>query len=172
MIRLFMGAAVAVATFSVAVPSFAHTTLEVRQATIGSSYKAVLRPGHGCQGEPTIVLRVQIPEGFFNVKPMPKAGWQLETVIGPYENTYENHGATLTEGVKEIIWSGGELPDDWYDEFIFRGTFADSLQPGSFYFPTVQECPNGEDAWIDTSGAEDAEKPAPRLELVSGEDGH
>jgi uncharacterized protein YcnI len=26
-------------------------------------------------------------------------------------------GETLTEGVREISWSGAELPDDWYDEF-------------------------------------------------------
>ncbi|GLQ57115.1 YcnI family copper-binding membrane protein [Devosia nitrariae] len=165
MIRFLSGAAIAAAVLA-AGPVFAHATLEVRQAGIGSTYKAVLRIPHGCGTEATNVVRVQIPVGFFNVKPMPKAGWTLETVVGPYEEGYDNHGATLTEGVREIIWKDGNLPNEWYDEFVFRGTFAGTLEPGTFYFPTIQECADGEEAWIDVSGDENAEMPAPSLELV------
>ncbi len=164
--------ALAVAAFGAAAPALAHSTLEVQEATIGASYKAVLRVPHGCGTEATHTVRVQIPEVFFNVKPMPKAGWNLETIVGPYENSYDNHGTLVTEGVKEIVWSGGNLPNEWYDEFVFRGTFAPSLQPGTFYFPAVQECANGEEAWIDVTGDENAEMPAPSLELVSGEGAH
>lgn len=109
---------------------------------------------------------MQIPEGFYNVKPMPKTGWTLETVTGPYEQSYDNHGTELTEGVKEIVWSGGNLPNEWYDEFVFRGSFASTLEPGTFYFPSIQECENGEEAWIDVTSDESAEMPAPSLELV------
>ena len=169
MIRIFARLAVATLALAAAVPAFAHATLEVQQAQIGGSYKAVLRVPHGCGTEATHTVRVQIPEGFYNVKPMPKAGWELETVTGPYANSYENHGTTLTEGVKEIVWSGGNLPNEWYDEFVFRGNFAATLKPGPFYFPAIQECASGEEAWIDTSGDEGADKPAPKLELVAGE---
>lgn len=173
MTRIFARAAFAATTlFVLAVPAFAHSTLEVQQAAIGASYKAVLRVPHGCGTEATHTVRVQIPEGFFNVKPMPKPGWTLETVTGPYENTYLNHGAEVTEGVKEIVWSQGNLPNEWYDEFVFRGTFADTLEPGRFYFPAIQECANGEEAWIDVTGADDAEMPAPSLDLVPGTAGH
>lgn len=165
MIRTIACAAIAVATLT-ATPAFAHATLELRQAAIGSTYKAVLRIPHGCGAEATNVVRVQIPEGFYNVKPMPKAGWTLETVTGPYAQSYDNHGTQLTEGVKEIVWKDGNLPNEWYDEFVFRGTFAGTLEPGQFYFPAIQECANGEEAWIDVTGAEDAEMPAPSLELV------
>jgi uncharacterized protein YcnI len=173
MTRIFARTALVVASLGALVtPSFAHATLEVQQATIGASYKAVLRVPHGCAGEPTNVVRVQIPEGFFAVKPMPKAGWTLEVVTGPYENSYENHGAQVTEGVKEIVWKDGNLPDAFYDEFVFLGTFAGSLRPGVFYFPAIQECADGEEAWIDVSGDKDAEMPAPKLELIQGEGGH
>lgn len=154
-----------------AAPAFAHVTLEVQQAPIGSTYKAVVRVPHGCGTEATNVVRVQIPEGFFAVKPMPHAGWSLETVTGSYANSYDNHGTAVTEGVKEIVWSGGNLPSEFYDEFVFRGTFAGSLQPGPFYFPVVQECANGEEAWIDTSGDENADMPAPSVELVPAKSG-
>ena len=169
MTRMFVRAAAAVAALSAfAAPVFAHATLEVPEAKLGASYKAVLRVPHGCGTEATNVVRVQIPEGFFNVKPMPKAGWTLETVTGPYENAYDNHGTQVTEGVKEIVWKDGNLPNEWYDEFVFRGTFAGSLPEGTFYFPAIQECANGEEAWIDVTGDENAEMPAPSLELVEG----
>jgi uncharacterized protein YcnI len=167
MTRIFVRAALAAATLAaLCAPALAHVTLEVQEAKLGSTYKAIIRVPHGCGTEATNTLHVQIPEGFFNVKPMPKAGWELRTVTGPYQGSYDNHGTQVTEGVKEIVWSGGNLPNEWYDEFVFRGTFAGSLAPGKFYFPTVQECANGEEAWIEVTGAEDAEMPAPSLELV------
>lgn len=170
MIRNFVRAAVAVATLAAAAPAIAHSTLEVQQAEIGKSYKAILRVPHGCGTEATNVVRVQIPEGFYNVKPMPKAGWTLETVIGTYASAYDNHGTEVTEGVQEIVWKDGNLPNEWYDEFVFRGTFAGTLEPGRFYFPAVQECANGEEAWIDVSGDENADMPAPGLDLVPAAD--
>ena len=166
MIRFALRAAAAAATLAaLANPALAHATFEVSEASPGASYKAVLRIPHGCGTEATHTVRVQIPEGFFNAKPMPKAGWALETVTGPYEHTYDNHGTPMTEGVKEIVWSGGNLPNEWYDEFVFRGTFADTLEPGVFYFPAIQECANGEEAWIDVSG--EGERPAPSVQLVA-----
>ena len=173
MVRSLSGVAVAAAILTATcLPGHAHVTLEVQEARIGSTYKAVLRVPHGCGGQATNAVRVQVPEGFFNVKPQPKPGWTLETVSGPYKAGYDNHGTILTEGVKEIIWSGGELPDAWYEEFVFRGTFADSLQEGSFFFPTIQECAGSEEVWIDTSGSDDAARPAPGLKLMHENAGH
>jgi uncharacterized protein YcnI len=166
MIRFLARATIAVAALALAAPALAHVTLEVPQAAIGSTYKAVLRLPHGCGTAATTTVRVQIPEGFYNVKPMPKAGWTLETVTGPYAQPYDNHGTPLTEGVTEIVWKDGNLPNEWYDEFVFRGSFATTLAPGKFYFPTVQECATGEEAWIDVSGDAAADMPAPGLELV------
>ncbi len=172
MIRTFARAALAATTLiALAAPAFAHVTLEGQEAKLGAGYKAVLRVPHGCGAEATNVVRVQIPEGFFAVKPMPKPGWTLEIITGPYENTYLNHGTEVKEGVKEIVWSGGDLPNEFYDEFVFRGTFAASLEPGKFYFPVIQECASGEEAWLDTSGAEGVSKPAPSLVLVPAEGG-
>ena len=166
MIRTFVGAAVAVATLAIAAPAFAHATLEVTQAEIGKGYKAVLRVPHGCGTEATNVVRVQIPEGFYNVKPMPKAGWTLETVTGPYAKAYDNHGTPLTEGVTEIVWKDGNLPNEWYDEFVFRGTFGPDLKEGTkLFFPVIQTCGKTEDAWIDQSGDHEVEFPAPFVTL-------
>lgn len=63
-------------------PAAAHVSLETKQATVGASYKAVFTVPHGCAGSPTVKIRVQIPEGVIAVKPMPKAGWNVDVVEG------------------------------------------------------------------------------------------
>ena len=124
---LFMGAA------------NAHVTLENRQAAVGSYYKAVFAVPHGCAGSATTKIRVQIPEGVIAIKPMPKPGWSIETVKGKYAAEYELHGSRLTEGVKEVVWSGGKLADDNYDEFVMASFLTPGLKPNStLYFPVVQ----------------------------------
>ena len=149
----------------------AHVTLENRQVTIGSYYKAVFAVPHGCAGSATIKVRVQIPEGVIAVKPMPKAGWSVETIKGKYSTSYELHGATISEGVKEVLWSGGKLADDNYDEFVFSTFLTGGLKPNTtLYFPVVQECEQGSSRWIeipqDGRPAHDSKSPAPGVKLM------
>jgi uncharacterized protein YcnI len=146
-------------------------TLEVREAPVNATYKAVLRVPHGCDGAATLKVRVQVPEGMFAVKPMPKAGWVLETVKGKYAKSYDNHGTAVGEGVREIAWTG-KLLDEHYDEFVFRGQLADSLPAGQMlYIPVVQECEDGKaERWIEIpaagKSADDYKFPAPGLKLL------
>jgi uncharacterized protein YcnI len=151
--------------------AFAHITLETQEAAVGSTYKAVLRVPHGCEGKATTALRVQIPEGVISVKPMPKPGWTLQVKKGKYEKSYQLYGEAIASGVKEIDWSAGSLPDEFYDEFVFRGQLAADLPAGQkIYFPVVQECDGVADRWIEIPAAgqnEDAlEFPAPGLRLL------
>src|SRR5690606_30125639 len=88
MLKKYLLATVAVGI--AAAPAFAHVTLESSKAPVGTSYKAVLRVPHGCEGKPTNVVRVKLPQGYYAVKPMPKPGWSLEKVIGKYEKPYDN----------------------------------------------------------------------------------
>ena len=97
----------------------AHVTLETTQATPGSYYKAVLRVGHGCEGADMTRLRVRVPDGVLMVKPQPKAGWTLDLTQGKYAHAESVHGAPVESGVRELSWSGN-LPDAYYDEFVFR----------------------------------------------------
>ena len=175
MLKKLMLAAAAIA---IASPALAHATLEKGEAALGSTYKAVFRVPHGCEGKPTNVVRVQVPEGVIAVKPMPKAGWTLEKVRGAYAKSYDYHGTPMTEGVKEIIWSGGNLGDDEYDEFILRGTIAGDFKVGEMlYFPIVQECPEGAvERWIEIPAAgqssDDLEMPAPGVKILEKTGGH
>jgi uncharacterized protein YcnI len=149
----------------------AHVTLETGQATAGSTYKAVLRVPHGCDGSATTRITVRIPDGIIAVKPMPHAGWTLSTTTGPYSRFYDYYGSPLAEGVTEVSWTGGPLPDAYYDEFVFRGMVAAELAPGTVYFPVVQECETGTERWIEIpqpgEGEDDLELPAPGLEILA-----
>lgn len=150
----------------------AHITLETGEARIGSYYKGVLKVPHGCDGSATRSVRVQIPEGVIGFKPMPKAGWTVATTNGAYARTYQNHGKTVTEGVKEVVWSGGELSDSHYDEFVFTALLTNDLASAEqVYFPTVQTCAQGEARWTEIAApgqnAHDLKFPAPGLRLVS-----
>jgi periplasmic copper chaperone A len=149
--------------------AFGHITLERKEAPVGAAYKAVLRVPHGCDaGSPTTAIRVRIPEGVIDVKPMPKPGWTLNIVKGKYAKTYSLFHAQVSEGVTEIDWSGGKLPDDNYDEFVFVSFLASDLQAGdTLYFRVVQECEKGVHRWIEIpkEGTEYPE-PAPGLKLL------
>lgn len=154
-----------------AAPAYAHISLETKQATIGSSYKAVFMVPHGCAGSATVKIRVQIPEGVIAAKPMPKAGWNVEAISGKYTGEYDYHGSKLSEGVKEVMWSGGRLPDHNYDEFVVSTYLTAGLKPNSMlYFPVVQECEQGVSRWIDIpkEGADghDSKSPAPGVRLM------
>ena len=152
-------------------PASAHVTLEAQEASINSTYKAVMRVPHGCEGAATLKVRVRIPEGVIAVKPMPKAGWVLETVKGPYARVVDDHGNPVAEGIKEVSWTG-RLLNEHYDEFVFRARLTDSLAAGTIiHFPVVQECEGGKvDRWIEIpaagKNADDYKYPAPGLKLV------
>jgi periplasmic copper chaperone A len=154
-------------------PAGAHVFLETKQAAVGSPYKAVFAVPHGCAGSATTTIRVQIPEGVIAAKPMPKAGWTVEAIRGRYAGEYDYHGGKLSEGVKEVVWSGGRLADDNYDEFIVATYLTGGLKPDTMlHFPVVQECEQGTSRWIDIPkeghGAlgHDGKSPAPAVRLL------
>ena len=170
MVRVFVLVAAGAAVFVCC--ASAHITLETQQAPVGAPYKAVLRVPHGCDGAATVALRVRVPEGVIAVKPMPKLGWKIETVSGKYPKPYSFfRDEKLSEGVLEISFTGGSLPDSYYDEFVFSGFLAGDLEPGKvLYFPVVQECEKGVHRWIEIPAAgkssSDYPEPAPGLKLL------
>ena len=153
-----------------ATSALSHATFEIKEVQKNSNTKMVLRVPHGCEGEATLKVRVEIPEGVIGVKPMPKADWTLETVIADYEGEYEYYGRTLTSGVKEVIWTG-ELLDGHYDEFVFRARFTDKFADEEVvYIPSIQECATGNQSWIEIPGEgqtrSDLKKPAPSVTVL------
>jgi uncharacterized protein YcnI len=131
----------------------AHITLEQPEAPAGTSYRAVFKVGHGCEGgAATKEIIVTLPEGLRGAKPMPKPGWTL----------------TLSPG--QIRWAANSeadwLQDAWYDEFIVRAGLP--AEPGELWFAVRQVCAQGEANWAERPTADNPRPraPAPRLKLL------
>lgn len=153
------------ATVLFAAPAWAHVTLETRQAAPGSHYKAAFSVSHGCKGSATRSVSIRIPAGVIAIKPQPKPGWEIALAEGAYAKPYQFHGRSVSEGVQEVTWSGN-LPDAYFDEFVFKAYLTADLPPGQLAFEVVQKCESGEQRWI---GAADSDMPAPRLLLKARE---
>jgi uncharacterized protein YcnI len=153
-------------------PASAHIFLEGKQSAVGADYKAVLVVPHGCSGSPTTKLRVQIPEGVIAIDAKPVDGWKLETVNGKYAGDYDYKGAKVSEGIKEVAWSGGKLPDKTRQEFVIETYLTGGLKPNTtLYFPVVQECEQGVSRWIEipaegSAHSHEGKWPAPGVKLT------
>jgi periplasmic copper chaperone A len=152
----------------------AHVLLDQdKQAIVGADYKAVFIVPHGCAGSATIKLRVQIPDGVIVTKTEPKAGWSVDEVRGKFSGEFDVHGVKLSEGVKEVAWSGGKVPDKTREEFVIDAFLTSALKPEtSLFFPVVQECEQGVSRWIEipSDGAlhsHELKRPAPGVKLIT-----
>jgi periplasmic copper chaperone A len=151
----------------------AHVLLDQdKPATIGSDYKAVFIVPHGCAGSATVKLRVQIPDGVVVTQTEPKSGWSVDEVKGKLAAEYDVHGSKVSEGVKEVAWSGGKVPDKTREEFVIDAFLTSALKPDtSLFFPVVQECEQGVSRWIEIppDGAlhsHELKRPAPGVKLL------
>lgn len=172
--RTSMLALAGATAMSLSTAALAHVTLEAKSAKLGSGYKAVFSVPHGCEGSETTAVQIDVPEGVIAVKPMPKAGWTLALEKGPYSRSYAfYHGETKSEGVKKVTWTGGPLPDDYFDQFVLSTFIAAELAPGAITFPVTQKCAKGELHWNEVAAAgQDSHAlkyPAPVLQLVAGD---
>jgi len=171
---LFPFAAACALSAASIVTAQAHATLE-KSASAPGAYKAVLRIPHGCDGgQATHTVRLEIPEGFIGAKPMPKAGWQLAVEKGDYAKTYKLHGEEVKSGARVVTWSGGNLPDDFYDEFVVSGTLADVPEGQMLFFKATQVCDKGEVSWNEEpapgQNPHSLEHPAPAVTILAASD--
>jgi copper(I)-binding protein len=114
-------------------PAFAHVSLQQPIAETGSSYQAVLRVGHGCDGSPTTAVAVQLPAGFDNAQPQARAGWTIER---------RGNEVTWTAASKQAA-----LPPKERGEFAIDGKLP--AAPGPLWLKVRQTCEQGRIDWSD-----------------------
>jgi uncharacterized protein YcnI len=160
-------AAVSIGVLSATAPAFAHVTANPGEATAGGYTYHAFRVGHGCEGSPTTKVALGIPDGVVSVKPQEVAGWKIDIIMGPI-TPYDSHGQAVSEGVKEVLWTGGPLPDNHMQQFGLSMKMPD--KPGeTIYFPVVQTCQQGVTRWIELpgSGQGEPELPAAAVKLLA-----
>lgn len=88
-----------------AIPSFAHVV--VKPSEVGVAAFQTFSVGVPSEKDnPTIALRLVVPSGLQEVTPNVKSGWNIDV-----KKTGDN--------VTEISWTGGSIPPQQRDEFLF-----------------------------------------------------
>lgn len=133
-------------------PALAHVHVAPETVVAGQPVELALQVGHGCAGAATTQIRVALPAGLTGVTVAAKPGWQAALVTD-----------AASGRVKEVVWSGGALPDKVKERFAFTATAAGA---GALPLPVIQNCGAAELRWIETGAG--AEHPAPVLTVAPG----
>ena len=67
---------------------------------------------------------------------MAKPGWDVKVT----RETAKQKDGTSLQVPREVSWTGGAIPGDFYDEFVMLVTIPDAPLGTLVYFPVVQEC--------------------------------
>ena len=137
----------------------AHVTLQPNEAPEGAYTVLDVRVPNESDSENTTKVAVQFPEGFGDVSFQAVPGWNVKVVHQKLGKPIQTDDGPVTEGVSEVIFSGGKLPPGEFQDFPL------SLQiPGKageeLTFKAVQTYEKEVVRWI---GAPETEHPAPQV---------
>ena len=130
----------------------AHVTVQPATAVPGAQETLRFVVGHGCDGQPTTALRVELPRAVTHVEPQPKDGWTVAVERQP-------------DGGVAVTWRG-ELAAHQADSFPVRVRLPKT--PGALALPAAQTCGATTVRWDEAvpSGGPRPSHPAPSLTLA------
>jgi periplasmic copper chaperone A len=126
--RLMTFAALALTAPSAAL---AHIVTTPDTVAAGSHAQVGFRVGHGCGGEATTAIRIEMPAGV-GARARPVPGWTLAM-----EKSKDGRTTAIT-------WRG-RLPDSEFQ--LFELLFTAPVQTGPLTFPILQHCGAKEAKW-------------------------
>ena len=139
-------ACAALGVIASAVSASSHPTLTQKSAPADSYFRASFSVPHGCDGAATTKVSIWLPESIVQARPMLKPGWTIEIQRVKLDKEIEGpHGHKITHRVAKVIFSGGKLPDDFFDEFTLSLRLP--KEAGVLYFPIEQVCGDKVRAW-------------------------
>jgi uncharacterized protein YcnI len=137
----------------------AHVTLQPNEAPEEAYTVLDVRVPNESDSENTTKVAVQFPEGFGDVSYQAVPGWKVEVVHDKLKKPIQTDDGPITEGVKEVIFSGGKLPPGQFQDFPLSvqipGKAGEELT-----FKAVQTYEKEVVRWI---GAPETEHPAPQV---------
>jgi uncharacterized protein YcnI len=137
----------------------AHVTLQPDEAPEGAYTVLDVRVPNESEGENTTKVAVQFPEGFGDVSFQAVPGWNVKVVHQKLKKPIQTDDGAVTEGVREVIFSGGKLPPGEFQDFPLSvqipGKAGEELT-----FKAVQTYEKEVVRWI---GAPETEHPAPQV---------
>ncbi|KAF9157962.1 hypothetical protein DFQ26_008121 [Actinomortierella ambigua] len=122
----------------------AHVTINPPTGTSGGYSQGNFRVPHGCSGNATDQVIVQIPKDVTSVKPRALPPWTTTINMVPLDVPIQTESGTINTTVGSVTWSGGNLPDSFYEDFGLQ--FKLPKMNGTLYWNVYQHCVNGE--WL------------------------
>jgi uncharacterized protein YcnI len=168
-------AAATALTAGLALPAFAHVTIQPGTAEQGGFTKVAFRVPNERDDASTTKIEVSFPTdhplAFVSVKPVP--GWKVKVTEGKLPAPVKTEYGDLEEAVTKVVWEGGKINPGEFQEF--EVSMGQLPEVDSLMFPTKQTYSGGEVVdWSQAPKADgtEPEHPAPLLKLVpAAEDG-
>jgi uncharacterized protein YcnI len=147
-----------VASLAFAATALGHASIGPGHAVTGDVQPFVIVvPNEKEGGVLTTAVRLTVPEGFRLRAAAPAPGWTLRI-------TREGSGEDIR--ISAVEWTGGESPAGDTAVFDIVGSSADG---GTYALPVRQTYSDG--SVVDWAGPEDADTPAPVVEVGSASEG-
>jgi uncharacterized protein len=145
----------------------AHVTLQPDEAAEGAYTVLDVRVPNESEGENTTKVAVRFPEGFGDVSDQAVPGWKVDVVHEKLKKPIQTDDGPVTEGVKEVIFSGGKLAPGQFQDFPLSvqipGRAGEELT-----FKAVQTYEKEIVRWI---GSPESEHPAPQVLVLPPKEG-
>ena len=129
----------------------AHVTATASSDAAGSYTVVTFSMQHGCEGSPTQVVTIDIPESVVSVAPTVHPLWSVEKVMVPLDEPLETaEGAEpVTERIGQVVYTStaGGLEDGFRESFELRLQLPDGEAGDTVEFPTTQTCDEGTAVW-------------------------
>jgi uncharacterized protein YcnI len=143
----------------------AHVSLHPNTLPAGSFPTIDIRVPNEEKSANTTKVTVQFPPGFLDVSPGYIPGWTVQKKTRKLAKPVKTDAGTVTEEISQVIWSGGKIPPEYFQNFPFSTTIPDNASGTSLTFKTLQTYDNGKVVrWI---GPESASEPAPTVNVTS-----
>jgi uncharacterized protein YcnI len=148
----------------------AHVTLQPSEAPAGGFTVLDVRVPNETDNANTTKVDVKFPPGFAEVSYQAVPGWQVKVIKEKLAQPVQTDDGPVTEGVSEIIWSGGKLAPGEFQDFPLSVQIPDAAGK-ALTFKALQTYDNGEVVrWI---GPPESEEPAPQVQVTAAEEeGH
>ncbi len=150
--HLAIPAVVAGTLLALAAPTAAsaHVSASASSSAPGAYTVVTLSVPHGCEGSPTQVVTIDIPESVPSVTPTINPLWTVEKVMVPLDEPVEStYGEPLTERVGQIVYTSttGGLEDGFRDVFALSLQLPQGEEGDAVEFRTTQTCTEGTAVW-------------------------
>jgi uncharacterized protein YcnI len=142
----------------------AHVSLHPNTLPAGSFPTLEIRVPNEEKNANTSKLAVQFPPGFLDVSTGYLPGWTSKVLTTKLAKSVKTDEGTISEQVREVIWSGGKIPPETFLDFPISTTIPDDATGKALTFKTVQTYDNGKvSRWI---GPPSSDQPAPTVNVT------